>query len=215
MRQYAIIGLGRFGTSLAKALAEMGHQVLVVDHSAEKVQEIAPFVTQAVQLDSVEEGALRQVGIRNFDVVVVAIGEDLQANILTTLILKEMGVKCIIAKAVNELHGKVLERIGADRVVYPERDMALRLARHLGAVNVLDVIQLSPEYNIEEIRVPKKFAGRTLGQLDLRARSGLNVISIRRGEEVLIAPGADDVLKEGDVIAVVGKKKFLERLEEK
>jgi trk system potassium uptake protein TrkA len=217
MRQFAIIGLGRFGTSLALRLAEMGREVLVIDKSEDRIQDVSEVVTQAVKVDATDDEALKEVGIRNFDVVVVAIGEDIQASILVTLILKDLGVKCVIAKALNELHRKVLEKLGADKVIFPERDMAVRLANHLVYANVLDYIQLSPEYNIEEIIVTKRIAGKTLGELNLRAKHGLNVIAIKRrtSDEIKIAPGANDKLVEGDVVVAIGHKKALERLEEK
>jgi trk system potassium uptake protein TrkA len=217
MRQFAIIGLGRFGTSLALRLAEMGREVLVIDKSEDRIQDVSEVVTQAVKVDATDDEALKEVGIRNFDVVVVAIGEDIQASILVTLILKDLGVKCVIAKALNELHRKVLEKLGADKVIFPERDMAVRLANHLVYANVLDYIQLSPEYNIEEIIVTKRIAGKTLGELNLRAKHGLNVIAIKRrtSDEIKIAPGANDKLVEGDVVVAIGHKQALERLEEK
>jgi trk system potassium uptake protein TrkA len=126
MRQFAVIGLGRFGTSLARRLAEMGREVLVIDNSEERIQDVSDVVTQAVRVDATDEEALKALGIRNFDVVIVAIGEDIQASIMVTLILKDLGVKCVIAKALNELHRMVLEKLGADKVIFPERDMAVR-----------------------------------------------------------------------------------------
>lgn len=216
MRQFAVIGLGRFGQSLARALSEMDCEVLAVDSDPERVEEIQDAVTQAVQADATEERTLRELGLRNFDVVVVAIGHDLQASILITLMLKEVGVKLVVTKAVNDLHGRVLEKIGADRVVYPERDMAVRLAHHLCSSNVLDYIRLSPEYGIEEFVVTRKLAGKSLGQINLRAARGLNVIAIKRnGQEVIVSPGAGDILREGDTIVTIGRQEDLEKLEEK
>lgn len=130
-KQFAIIGMGRFGSSIARTLSQLGFEVMAIDFREETVQEISSIVTHAVQADSTDEEALRALGIRNFDVVVVAIGEDIQASILTTLILKEMGIPTVVVKAVNDLHGKVLKKIGADKVVYPERDMGQRVAHHL------------------------------------------------------------------------------------
>ena len=216
MRQFAVIGLGRFGASLARRLAEMGREVLVIDNSEERILAVSDVVTQAVRVDATDEEALKALGIRNFDVVIVAIGEDIQASIMVTLILKDLGVKCVIAKALNELHRMVLEKLGADKVIFPERDMAVRLANQLVYANVLDYIQLSPEYNIEEIMVTKRIAGKTLGELNLRAKHGLNVIAIKRAkDQITIAPGANDQLVQGDVIVAIGHKKALERLEEK
>lgn len=216
MKQYAVIGLGRFGDSLARALTEAGCQVLAIDNDPEAVEEINDVVTQAVQADATDERALRELGLRNFDVVIVAIGQDMQASILVTLMLKEMGVALVVAKAVSEVHGRVLEKIGADRVVYPERDMGIRLAHNLCSSNVLDYIRLSSEYGIEEFVVTKKLAGKSLGQLNLRAARGLNVIAIKRnGKEVIVSPGAGDTLREGDTIVALGRQEDLQRLEEK
>jgi trk system potassium uptake protein TrkA len=215
MRQFAVIGLGRFGESLVRTLVSMGCQVLAVDSREDKVEEIAAVATRAVQADATDEAALRELGLRNFDVVVVAIGEDMQASILITVLLKELGVKYVMAKAINEIHGKVLEKVGADKVIFPERDMGIRLAHHMAAKNVLDYIELSPEYGIEEIIATSKLANKTLGQLDLRARLGVSVIALKRvPDQVVIAPGANDTVREGDVLVLVGKRSALRRLEE-
>jgi len=214
MRQFAVIGLGRFGESLVRTLVEMGHQVLAIDSREDKVEEIAGIATRAVQADATDEAALRELGLRNFDVAVVAIGEDLQASILVTVMLKELGVKYVVAKAINELHGRVLEKVGADKVIYPERDMGVRLAHHLAAKNVLDYIELSPEYGIEEILATPDLVNKTLGQLNLRARLGVMVIALKRPSgQVIIAPGANDMIREGDVLVLVGKRSALRRLE--
>jgi trk system potassium uptake protein TrkA len=193
----------------------MGCQVLAVDNRESKVEEIMGVATRAVQADATDEAALRELGLRNFDVVVVAIGEDMQASILVTVLLKELGVKYVVAKAVNDIHGKVLEKVGADKVVFPERDMGVRLAHHLAAKNVLDYIELSEEYSIEEIVATDKLVNKTLAQLDLRARLGVMVIALKRSTgEVIIAPGGNDRIQPGDVVVLVGKRAALRRLEE-
>lgn len=207
--------MGRFGESLVRTLVGMGCQVLAVDNRESKVEEIMGVATRAVQADATDEAALRELGLRNFDVVVVAIGEDMQASILVTVLLKELGVKYVVAKAVNDIHGKVLEKVGADKVVFPERDMGVRLAHHLAAKNVLDYIELSEEYSIEEIVATDKLANKTLAQLDLRARLGVMVIALKRSTgEVIIAPGGNDRIQPGDVVVLVGKRAALRRLEE-
>ncbi|MBO2943910.1 TrkA family potassium uptake protein [Paenibacillus sp. F411] len=212
-KQYAVIGMGRFGTSVAKELSEMGFDVLAVDASEQRVQEIAGLVTQAVSSDSTDEEALRALGIRNFDVVVVAIGEDIQSSILTTLILKDLGVPVIIVKAKNELHGKVLQKIGADKVIFPERDMGLRVAHHLISPNILEYIEVSDDYSIMEMKVAADMIGMNLIELDIRARFGCNVMGIRTNGKMNISPNPQDRLAAGDVLVIVGQKNDLTKLE--
>ncbi|MBO8169474.1 MAG: TrkA family potassium uptake protein [Thermoanaerobacteraceae bacterium] len=216
MKQFAVIGLGRFGSTLVKTLVEMGHEVLAVDKSMEKVHQMMETATHVVQADAMEEEALRSVGICNFDAVIVAIGQDIQASILVSLILKEMGVCKVIAKAQNQMHGKVLEKIGVDQVVYPERDMAMRLAHNMVSANVLDYIELSPEYSIMEVKVGDAWAGKSLKDLHLRARKGATVILIKRAEseELIMMPGGEARLAEGDILVITGKKEDLRFLEE-
>lgn len=214
MRQFAVIGLGRFGTSVAETLSRMGYDVLAVDVNAEKVNAVMDIVTHAVQVDALDEHALRSLGIRNFDVVIVAIGEDIQANILVTVMLKEMGVKTVVAKARTELHGRVLAKVGADKVVFPERDMGVRVARALVTANIVDQIELSPDYSIMELTTPKRFIGKSIGESAFRLTHGVMVLAIRRGEDIIISPGAHHVLQEGDIIVVVGRNDRLERLEQ-
>ncbi|SEU20679.1 TrkA family potassium uptake protein [Paenibacillus sp. NFR01] len=212
-KQYAVIGMGRFGSSVAKALSEMGYDVLAIDADEQRTQEISGIVTHAVSADSTDEEALRALGIRNFDVVVVAIGEDIQASILTTLILKDLGVPAILVKAKSELHGKVLSKIGADKVVYPERDMGTRVAHHLASPNILDYIELSPDYSILEMKAAGPLVGKNLQELNIRARFGCNVMAIRRGDEMNITPQVEDRLVDGDVLVIVGHKENLNKLE--
>jgi trk system potassium uptake protein TrkA len=212
-KQFAIIGMGRFGSSVAKTLSQLGFEVLAIDHREETVQEVSAFVTHAVQADSTDEEALRALGIRNFDVVVVAIGEDIQASILTTLILKEMGIPTTVVKAVNDLHGKVLKKIGADKVVYPERDMGQRVAHHLISSNIIDYIELSADYSIVEIKVSQQIIGKSLRQLDIRAKYGCNVIAIKQNEQLVIPPSGEEPLKQDDILVIVGKNSNLQTFE--
>jgi len=215
LKQYVVIGLGRFGTSVATSLYKMGYEVLALDSSEEKIQAIVNDVTHAVVADATDEAALKALGLGNCDVVVVAIGQDMQASILATLVLKASGVKRVVAKAQNDLHGKVLEKVGADQVIYPERDMGVRVANNLVSTNVLDHIELSEEHTIAEVLVPESFFSKTLGQLNLRARYGLNVLAIKRNEQILISPTADDYLLKGDIIIVLGEKDRLARFQHK
>jgi trk system potassium uptake protein TrkA len=215
MRQFAVIGLGRFGRSVAMTLSNIGYDVLAIDVNEEKVNHIMEYVTHAVQVDAMEEAALKALGIRNFDVVIVAIGQNIQANILVTLMLKDMGVKKVVSKAVTELHGKVLGRIGADKVVFPEQDMGVRVARALVSKNIIDQINISPDYSIVELLAPDEFTGKTLAQGAIREKYGVTVLAIRRDDEVIISPGAQQVINDGDVLVVVGRDQKLKILEEK
>lgn len=211
---FAVIGLGRFGASIAQALYSMNYDVMIIDENAERVQQHNHLATHAVQADSTDEKALKELGIRNFDVVVVAIGADIQASILTTLILKELGVKTIVAKAQNERHGQVLYKVGADRVVFPERDMGLRVAHNLISPNVLDFVELSEEFSVAELAIPREMYGKTLAELDIRVRFGVNVMAIKSNGKFNIAPGAQDVLESEDILIVIGSNQDLKRFEE-
>lgn len=212
-RQFAVIGLGRFGTSVASTLYKLGCEVLAVDSDEERVQKFSDEVTHVVQADTTDENTLKALGIRNFDVVVVAIGEDMQANVLTTLLLKELGVKYIVAKAKNLLHGKMLTKIGADRVVYPERDMGQRVAHNLVSTNVLEYIELSPDLGIIELTAPKTLVGQTLAQSNLRARYEINVVAIKRGESILVPPAPDEKISSEDILIIVGQTVGIQKME--
>ncbi|SHI19976.1 potassium channel family protein [Desulfosporosinus lacus] len=212
-KQFVVIGLGRFGTSVAKTLTALGHEVLALDKNEHAVQAIMQDVTQAVQADAREEETLRGLGVRNVDVAIVAIGDDLEANILITLMLKEMGIPYVVAKAQSVQHGKVLEKIGADKIVYPEQDMGIRLANNLIRTNVMDFIELSLDYSIFEIIAPAQFVNKSIGKLNLRAVYKINVVAIKKGrEEIVIAPGANEVVEERDILVIVCNKKALSKL---
>ncbi|MBO8169102.1 MAG: TrkA family potassium uptake protein [Thermoanaerobacteraceae bacterium] len=213
-KQFAVLGLGRFGSSVAETLTRLGHEVLAVDSDEGAVQRISDVVTHAVQADAMDEEALKSLGIRNFDVVVVAIGQNIQANILVTVILKELGVNYIVAKAQDALHGKVLERVGADKVVFPERDMGVRVANNLATGNVLDLIELEQDYSIMEVVAPKIIWDKSLGKQNLRAKYGISVLAIKRGDDINVAPGADDVIKENDILVVIGENKAIQNFME-
>ncbi len=210
MKQFIVVGLGRFGASVAKALAKTGNDVLAIDIEEEKVQNISNEVTQAVKADSTDEEALRVLGVSDFDVAVVGIGE-IEASILSTLILKEQGISFVIAKALDDLQGKVLSKIGADRVVYPESEMGERVAHNLAFSNILDYIELTPEYSIVEIRASREMAAQTLLELDFRNKFGVSVIGIKHGDEVNFVPGADDVIEEGDTLIVIGDNETISK----
>ncbi|RKN65464.1 potassium channel family protein [Paenibacillus ginsengarvi] len=212
-KQFAVIGMGRFGSSVAISLSRLGYEVLAIDSSEQRMQDVSGLVTHAVQADSTDEEALRALGIRNFDVVVVAIGQDIQASILTTLILKDMGVPVLVVKAQTDLHGKVLKKIGADKVIFPERDMGLRVAHNLISPNILDFIELSDDYSIVELRASASMIGQTLRELDIRAKYGCNVMALKNNDKLNISPNADDIIKEDDILIVVGENNQLNVLE--
>lgn len=212
-KQYIVIGLGRFGLSVAKTLYALDNDVLVIDSNEEAVQEIADSVTHAVQMDATDEGALRSLGIRNFDVAVITIGKDIQSSIMVTLLIKELGVKYIIAKAHNELHAKVLYKIGADRVILPEKDMGVRVAHNLVSSSILDYIELSPDYSIAEIVSPGEWHGKTLRELNVRVKYGINVMAIKKEKDINVSPGADDRVEPGDIIVAIGGSDDLSKLE--
>lgn len=212
-KQYAVIGLGRFGSSVAKTLYELDNEVMGIDTDDEKVQNISEHITHAIQVDATDENSLKSLGIRNFDVAVIAIGADVQASIMATLIVKEMGVKHIIAKANSEIHAKVLYKIGADKVVLPERDMGTRVAHSLVSSNILDYIELSDDYNIAEIVTPSKWYGKTLSELNLRANYGLNVMAIKRQDNIEVSPNSEYIMKENDIVVVIGDTKSLDKIQ--
>jgi trk system potassium uptake protein TrkA len=212
-KSFAIIGMGRFGSSVAKTLFKEGFDVMAIDESEQRIQDVLNTVTHAVQADSTDEEALRALGIRNFETVVVAIGQDIQSSILTSLILKDLGIPTLIVKAQNELHGKVLNKIGVDKVIYPERDMGQRVAHHLVSPNIIDFIELSPDYSIIEFKAVGEMIGKSLHNLDIRAKFGCNVMAIKSDERMNIAPRAEDLIRNEDVLVVVGRNDHLKLLE--
>ncbi|MFC4102986.1 potassium channel family protein [Paenibacillus xanthanilyticus] len=212
--QFVIIGLGRFGSSLAKELVKLGYEVLGVDKDEEAVQDLSQILTHAVVAEATDEDVLRSIGVRNFDCGVVAIGDDIQASILTTILLKDLGVKKVVGKAMTELHGRVLEKIGVDRVVYPERDMGIRVAHQLVSPNLLDYIELSKDYTIAELAVPKCLNGKSLQELNPRGRFGCSIVAINKPQGVIIAPVASEVLAEKDVMVIIGTNEGIEQFED-
>ncbi len=209
MKTYAVIGLGRFGAAAAARLEELGNEVLAIDTSEELVQRLADRVTHAVVGDARDEAVLRSLGVRGVDCAIVAIGSDIAASVLVTLSLKDMGVKQVICKASDEIHKRALERIGADYVVIPEREMALKLAQRLASPNLLDFIELSDEYGIAEVEVPAAWVGRTIRELDVRAKYHLDILGVRRRERLRLSPGADHRFAEGDAVVVLGRNEDL------
>ena len=205
MKQYIVIGCGRFGASLATTMSLLGHQVMAIDKNEEVIQNLADKVTHVAAVDVTDEYALRSLGLGNFDVAIVAIGSDIRASIMATLIAKEMGVEQVVCKAKDELQGKVLYKIGADRVVFPERDMGIRVAHNLVSDNILDHIELDPEYSIMEIVTPNKWVGKTLIELDLRAKYEITVLAIKTGDKINVIPSPQEQLQEKSILVVIGK----------
>ncbi|MDG0814625.1 potassium channel family protein [Cohnella rhizosphaerae] len=214
MNQFVIIGLGRFGASIGQELIELGYEVLGVDRDEEKVQEMSRILTHTVVADATDEDTLRSIGARNFDCGVVAIGDDVQASILAAILLKELGVKKVVAKAVSELHGRVLERMDVDRVIYPERDMGIRVAHQLVSPNLLDYIELSDKYTIAELGVPACLAGKSIEETNPRGRYGCSIVALNKPKGMIVAPTATDTLAEGDVMVVIGTNEQIEAFQD-
>ena len=213
-KQFIVIGMGRFGQSIAKGLASLGQEVLAVDKDEALVGMVAPFVTHAVQADASDEKALAALGIRNFDVAVVTIGDDIQASILITMLCKEFGVGFVLAKAQNELHGKVLYKTGADKVVFPERDMGLRVAHNLADSNILDYIEIAGDLRIVDVAALPAWENKSLSELDFRKKYGVNVIAIKKkNKEMNSAPHGVDLIEKDDALIVVGNKESIAKLE--
>ena len=212
---FAVIGLGRFGGSVCKTLADAGQEVLAIDKYESRVNDYKDIATQAVVADAQDEDVLRSLGIRNVDHVIVAIGEDIQASILVTLMVKEQGVKYVTAKAQNEYHAKVLEKLGVDRVVHPERDMGVRIGRSLTSKNMVDYLDLDANFKLAEILITNpEFVGKSLAEMDFRDRYGLNVIALAHSRQEMVLPSAGDVLTENDSILVAGPTKAIDKFEE-
>ena len=213
MKSYIVIGLGRFGSSLARQLCQLGAEVLAMDVRSELVQQFSNDVTHAVVGDAQDKEVLRTLGAGHFDCAVIAIGDDLAASVLTTMNLKELGVPYIVCKAHDETHRRVLEKLGVDRVVIPEQEQGERLARSLHSHNVLDYIELSEAYGILEVPAPKSWVGKTLKELNVRAKLGVNIIAVENGEQTNVSPAADYRILAGDIMVVLGDNYALEAVQ--
>lgn len=213
MKSYVVVGLGRFGSGVARELCCLGCEVLAMDVSSDLVSQVANDVTHAVVGDGQDKEVLRALGAGEFDCAIVAIGGDLAASVLVTMNLKELGVPKIVCKAHDETHRRVLEKLGADQVVIPEQEQASRLARSLSSPNVLDYIELSDEYGIIEVPAPISWEGKTLRDLNVRAKLGLNILAIRRGGKFNVSPAADFAFVQGDVMVVLGDSRALKKVQ--
>lgn len=209
---FVVFGLGKFGKSVAQTLAENGCDVLAIDKNEEVIQDISDIVTHAVQADVTDAEALHALGIRNFEVAVIAISNDMQSSIMSTILAKEMGVNYVLAKAQSDIHKRVLEKVGADKVIFPEREIGIRIANNLISENFVDYIELSDDYSIVEVAVLDEWIGKTLKDLNMRATYGINVMAIRKGDSISITPGPDSVLEEGDILVVIGSNNNLKKI---
>lgn len=211
-QQVMVIGLGRFGSAVARELEHLGHQVLAVDVDEQTVNEAASSVTHALQLNASDEDALRSAGAAEFRHAIVAVSSDTESSIFAAMALKRLGVPNVIAKAGSRLHGEILSRVGVDRVVYPEAEIGQRLAHTFSVPNVIDYLDVAPLFGIEKIRPPASFIGRTLADLDLKGRLGLTPIALRRGPQVFVNPARDETISEGDELILIGRDEKLDQL---
>ena len=214
MNSFIIIGMGRFGMALARELYRMGHEVLAVDKCEDVVHRVADSVSHALTADARDEQVLKSIGVRNFDYAVVAFADNIQDNILITLMLKELGVKNVIAKGNDDLHVKVLKRIGADRIVFPEADMGARYAQLLSSNNIIDYIDISEDYSIVEVGAPERWAGKSIRQIDVRAKYGINILAVKSSDGAIInvSPEPEYVIRRGEVLVVIGANDDIKNL---
>lgn len=213
MKSYVVIGIGRFGYNLAVTLSKIGNEVLVIDEDEETIQKISDDVTHCIVGDAEDEAVLKSIGVRNFDCAIVAFSSDIQSSVLITLMLKELGVPFVVAKAKSEIHRRVLEKVGADKIVFPERDMGVKFAQSLSSANIMDYIELSDAYSIIETKMPEQWIGRSLKELDIRNRYSINVLAIKDGKTgtIDISPNPDDLMQENDIAIVIGSTDDLNR----
>ena len=213
MKSYVVIGLGRFGVEAAVRLCELGAEVLAIDTRSDVVQQVSSSVTQAVVADARDKEVLRALGVADFDCAVVAIGDSLTDSVLATMNLLELGVPHLVCKAYDETHSQILRKLGAHQVLIPERDQAARLARSLSSPNVLDFIELSSDYGIIELPAPKSWQGKTLKELNVRAKLGVNIIAVKCGGEINVSPAADYTIGKEDIMVVLGDMIALEKVQ--
>lgn len=206
MKSYIVIGLGRFGASVAVALTSLGNDVLAVDASVEKTEEIADKVTHVIAGDCKDARTLQALNVSRFDCAIVAISSDIESSILTTLLLKDAGVPYVVSKASTDVHARVLTRVGADKIIFPEKDMGIKLAQSLSTLNLVDFIELSDDYSIVEVNVPESWREKSLKELNLRAKYGINVVAIKNPtkEVIDVSPDPDYIFKDTDILVLIG-----------
>ena len=213
MASYIVVGMGRFGSEVARQLYKQGCEVMAMDLSSELIQQISGDVTHAVVGDAQDKSVLKALGVGSFDCAVVGIGDNLAASVLVTMNMKELGVKQVVCKAFDDTHRRVLEKLGVDRVVIPEQENGQRLARSLHCHNVLDYIELSEEYGILEVPAPRNWVGKTILELNVRAKLGVNIIAVKNGDKTNVSPSANYCIASGDVMVVLGDNKALEAVQ--
>ena len=211
-KQYIVVGLGRFGCAIAQTLCQDGAEVLGIDRRMDLVEDMRDTLTHAIQMDAMDRDALAALGVEDFDIAFVTMGSDIRASGTIVLLLKELGARRVIAKAHDEFHGRMLEKLGADQVLFPERDMGRRFAHKLVSGNIIDYLELSSKYSMAEIRPKPEWIGRTLMELGMRNRLGINVVAIRNGEALNAMPQPDTALREDDVLLVVTSEETLKKL---
>lgn len=214
-KQYAVFGLGSFGESVAVTLQELGCEVVVVDNHMERIEDISPYVSYAAQADIEDPEVIRSLGARNLDGVIVAVADDMEASIMATLVSKEIGVPYVLAKAKNELHAKVLKKIGADSIIFPEKEIGQSVARNLVSGEFVDWISLSPDYSITEIQVPEKWIGKSLSEIDVRRTKDVNVVGVRIGEKIQVTIDPEEPLQKDMMLIMIGSNEALEKFGEK
>lgn len=214
-KQYAVFGLGSFGESVAVTLQELGCEVVVVDNHMERIENISPYVSYAVQADIEDPEVIRSLGARNLNGVVVAVADDMEASIMATLVSKEIGVPYVLAKAKNDLHAKVLKKIGADSIIFPEKEIGQSVARNLVSGEFVDWISLSPDYSITEIAVPEKWIGKSLSEIDVRRTKDVNVVGVRIGEKIQVTIDPEEPLQKEMMLIMIGSNEALEKFGEK
>jgi len=228
MRQFLVVGAGTFGSSVALTLSQLGHEVLVLDKDENRVRQISAKVSRALELDATDEAALHSLGIEGTDVAVVSIGQEMEASILITMALKEMGVKQVVSKALTEAHGRVLRRVGADKVVFPERQMGVRIANALSSPSIVDLMELAPGYSLAEIQAPPALCGKSIAESKVRSKHGVTVVAIRKkrpsldpsgesalDEDLIMAPNPEEQIQDSDRLVVLGEAKHVASLQSK
>ncbi len=216
MKKFAVFGLGNFGFTVARALYEEGHEVLCVDKETERIQRIQEFATHTIVGSATDRSLLESIGVAEMDAVIVSLGNDLGASILATLYLKDLEAKNIMVKIRSEDHGRILEKVGADEVIFPEKETAIKIAKSLSNPNILDYIPLSSDYSILEVAPPKEFIGKTLSEINLRAKYGVNVIAVRElvPDRITMVPGGSFVVKDSDILIVLGRPTDIEKIKD-
>jgi trk system potassium uptake protein TrkA len=207
-----VIGLGRFGESVAQTLLDLGYEVIGVDENPEVVQRFSSMLTYVVRADTTKEESLKEIGVQNCDAAVVAIGTNVEASIVTAVLLKEMNVPYIIAKASSNLHEKVLEKIGIDKIIHPEKDMGVRVAFHIISTSIVDYLHISPELCLIEIKVPEIFYGKTIDEIHFRDRYAVSVAALKRSSQMIVPPKSQEVMQKDDVLFLIGQKNQVKKL---